>query len=216
MLDIPGDFPAALPANYSTSTNCGQKPHRHQMWPLGLYNALQDGIPRWPPWSGPRLEGIRVISIRRETRDRRTRAVLRPFLSKHLRRYEKSMDCFEQLAPRVPTAIENSKQIHRAQWQATLKSIDCNPGTTVHELVERLMELAEMTIPQHQAQFPIPRHAAKESHAPAALLASQGVPRIVNRGLSDAIRGARQDSRSLFAKLPVTAEPAKSVTAKPR
>ena len=63
-------------------------------------------------------------------------------MSKHIRHYEKSADCFEQLAPRIPTAIEHSKRIHRTQWQDTPKSIDCNPATTVHELVERLFEVA--------------------------------------------------------------------------
>jgi RloB-like protein len=67
-----------------------------------------------------------------------------------------SNPCFDQLAPRIPKAIENSKQIHRSQWQDTPKFIDCNPATTVHELVEKLIQVAGMTIEQYQARYPLP------------------------------------------------------------
>ena len=59
-------------------------------------------------------------------------------------------------APRIPTATEDSKQIHRSQWRDIPNAIDCNPGTTVHELVEKLIQLAGMTIEQYQACFPLP------------------------------------------------------------
>jgi hypothetical protein len=73
---------------------------------------------------------------------------------------------FPILAPRIPQAIENSKQIHRSQWRETPRSIDCNPGTTVHELVERLMEVAGMTIEEYQARFPIPDTKLKKRTRP--------------------------------------------------
>lgn len=117
-------------------------------------------------WSNPCFEFWLLLHFELIGRSFDGYAVLRPFLSRHLRRYEKSMDCFEQLAPRVPTAIENSKTIHRGQWQNTPKSIECNPGTTVHELVERLMEVAEMTIEQYRARFPIPDTKPEKRKSP--------------------------------------------------
>lgn len=87
---------------------------------------------------------------------------LRPKLREHMPDYEKNMDCFEQLAPRVPTAIQNSKQIHKSQYKDTPKPMDRNPGTTVHELVERLFEIAGMTAEEYQARHPLPNDKPKK------------------------------------------------------
>ena len=133
-------------------------------WERGVDRARATGLKL--AWSNPCFEFWLLLHFELIGRSFDGYAVLRPFLSKHIRRYEKSMDCFETLAPRVPTAIENSKQIHRAQWQHTPRVIDCNPGTTVHELVERLMEVAGMTVEQYQVRFPIPETTAKKRTRP--------------------------------------------------
>ncbi len=123
-------------------------------WERGIDRVRATGLKL--AWSNPCFEFWLLLQFELIGRVFDGYEVLRPFLRRHIRRYEKSVDCFEQVAPRVPTAIENSKQTHRAQWQDTPRSIDCNPATTVHELVERLMEVAEMTIEQYQARFPLP------------------------------------------------------------
>jgi RloB-like protein len=130
-------------------------------WERGLDRVRATGLKL--AWSNPCFEFWLLLHFKRIGRSFDGYAVLRPFLSKHIPRYEKSMDCFEELAPRVPTAIENSKLIHRAQWQDTTKAIDCNPGTTVHELIERLMEVAGMTVEQYQTRFPIPANKPKKA-----------------------------------------------------
>jgi hypothetical protein len=117
-------------------------------------------------WSNPCFEFWLLLHFEPIGRVFDGYAALRPFLRKHIRRYEKSMDCFEQLAPRVLKAIENSKQIHRAQWQGTPRPIDCNPATTVHELVERLIEVSGMTLEQYQARFPIPEDTSAKRKRP--------------------------------------------------
>ena len=117
-------------------------------------------------WSNPCFEFWLLLHFELNGRVFDGYAALRPVLRRYIRRYEKSLNCFEQLAPRVPTAIQNSKQIHRAQWQDTPRPIDCNPATTVHELVERLMELAGMTIEQYQARFPVPETTPNKRRRP--------------------------------------------------
>ena len=130
-------------------------------WDRGVDRASALGLRL--AWSNPCFEFWLLLHFERIGRSFDGFAVLRPFLSRHIRHYEKSMDCFGQLAPNVPTAIENSKHIHRAQWQDTPRPIDCNPATTVHVLVERLMEVAGITIAEYQARYPMPETKPKKA-----------------------------------------------------
>ena len=123
-------------------------------WKRGVDRSKANGLKL--AWSNPCFEFWLLLHFERIGRSFDGYARVRRFLTRHIRHYEKSMDYFEQIAPRIPTAIEHSKQIHRSQWQDTPNAIDCNPGTTVHELVERLMLVAGMTIEQYQASFPLP------------------------------------------------------------
>jgi len=133
-------------------------------WDAGVDKARSNHLKF--AWSNPCFEFWLLLHFELIGRSFDGYAVLRPFLSKHIHYYEKTMDCLEQLAPRVPMAIENSRQIHRAQWQDTPRSIDCNPGTTVHELVERLMQVAGMTIEEYQARFRAPETKPKKHPRP--------------------------------------------------
>src|SRR4051794_16354484 len=101
-------------------------------WERGVDRAAALGLHL--AWSNPCFEFWLLLHFERIGRSFDGFAVLRPFLSKHIPHYAKSMDCFEKLAPRAPTAIDNSKQIHRAQGQDTQRAIECTPATTVHEL----------------------------------------------------------------------------------
>jgi hypothetical protein len=123
-------------------------------WDRGVNRANSNGLKL--TWSNPCFEFWLLLHFERTGRSFDGFAKVRPALVKHIKHYEKSMDCFERLAPRIPTAIENSKHIHRAQWQNTPRPMDCNPATTVPELVERLIDVAGMTIAQFQARFPLP------------------------------------------------------------
>jgi hypothetical protein len=123
-------------------------------WKRGVDRSRASGLKL--AWSNPCFEFWLLLHFERIGRSFDGYARVRPVLTRHIRHYEKSKDCFEQLAPRIPTAIEHSKQIHRSQWQDTPNAIDCNPGTTVHELVEKLIQLAGMTIEEYQASFPLP------------------------------------------------------------
>ncbi len=114
-------------------------------------------------WSNPCFDYWLLLHFERIGRIFDGFAVLRPFLSKHIPRYEKSKDYSRQLAPRLPTAIENSRHIHRAQWQDTPRQIDCNPATTGRELVERLMDVAGITIAEYQARYPMPGTKPKQT-----------------------------------------------------
>jgi len=131
-----------------------ERKHDNPSWERGVDRARATGLKL--AWSNPCFEFWLVLHFVLIGRSFDGYAAIRPVLSKHIRDYEKSTDCFERLAPRIPTAIEHSKQIHRSQWQNTPRSIDCNPATTVHELVEKLMEVAEMTVEQYQARYPLP------------------------------------------------------------
>lgn len=121
-------------------------------WKRGVVQSKDTGL--MLAWSNPCFEYWLLLHFEYIGRGFDGYARLRPHLKKHIKNYEKNRDCFEQLAPRIPMAIEHSKQIHRAQWQETPDAIDRNPGTTVHELVERLIEVAGMTLKQFQDKFP--------------------------------------------------------------
>ncbi|MFI5454849.1 MAG: RloB family protein [Isosphaerales bacterium] len=101
-------------------------------------------------WSNPCFEYWLLFHFELIGRSFDGNDAIRPFVSRHIRRYEKSTGCFEQIFARIPTAIDRSKRIHGSQRKSTLKPIDCNPATTVHELVEKLIEVAGMTVEQYQ------------------------------------------------------------------
>jgi RloB-like protein len=123
-------------------------------WEKGVDRANATGLRL--AWSNPCFEFWLLLHFELIGRSFAGYAAVRPFLSKYIKHYQKSTDCFEQLAPRVPMAIDHSKRIHRSQWQDTPKFIDCNPATTVHELVERLLEVAGMTVDDYRRRFPLP------------------------------------------------------------
>ena len=123
-------------------------------WERGVDRAAAHGLRL--AWSNPCFEYWLLLHFELIGRSFDGYAAIRPFVSRHIRHYTKSTDCFELLAPRIPTAVDHSKRIHRSQWQDTPRSIDCNPATTVHELVERLIEVAGMTVEQYQGQHPLP------------------------------------------------------------
>jgi len=114
-------------------------------------------------WSNPCFEYWILLHFEKVGRSFNGYEGIKPHVRKHIRGYEKASDYFEILATRIPHAIENSKAIHRAQWQNTPRSIDCNPGTTVHELVERLIEIVGMTVEQYQERYPLPEHMDPKS-----------------------------------------------------
>jgi hypothetical protein len=107
-------------------------------------------------WSNPCFEYWFLLHFERTGRGFDGFNGIRPALSKHLPHYEKGMICFDRLAPYVPRAIKHSKEIHQSQWQDTKDEMDCNPGTTVHELVERILEVAGLDIPAYQDRCPLP------------------------------------------------------------
>jgi hypothetical protein len=124
----------------------------NRSWDRGVGRATAKGLRL--AWSNPCFEYWLLLHFELIGQSFNGYSAIRPAVRRHIRHYEKSADYFEQLAPRVPTAIEHSKRIHRAQWQHTPKPIDCNPATTVHELVERLLEVAGITVAQYQARHP--------------------------------------------------------------
>lgn len=71
-------------------------------------------------------------------------------LSEHLGyKYEKSgCDFFEVVYPKTKTAIKNSKNILRSQWQYEDDPKKCNPSTHVHQVVECIMGIAEKSRPR--------------------------------------------------------------------
>ncbi len=117
-------------------------------------------------WSNPCFEYWLLLHFERIGRSFPGYAALRPFLTKYLPHYNKSEDCFEKLAPNVPIAIENAKHVQRSQWQDTPRPIDRNPGTTVHELVERLLEVAETTIAEYRKLCPTPKTGPRKARRP--------------------------------------------------
>lgn len=123
-------------------------------WERGVDRARANGLNL--AWSNPCFEYWLLLHFELIGRSFNGYAAVRPCLRRHIGDYEKSADCFDRLAPRIPTAIGHSKQIHRSQWQDTPRFIDCNPATTVHELVERLLEVAGMTIDDYRRRFPLP------------------------------------------------------------
>jgi RloB-like protein len=123
-------------------------------WERGVNRAASAGLKL--AWSNPCFEYWLLLHFEKLGRSFDGYAAIRPRVRQHIKHYEKNLDCFEQLAPRIATAIEHSKQIHRAQWQDTPKIIDRNPATDVHLLVEKLIEVAEMTVEQYQERYPLP------------------------------------------------------------
>lgn len=129
-------------------------------WDRGVDRASATGLKL--AWSNPCFDYWLLLHFERIGRSFAGFAAIPPFRNKHLKNYSKSVDYFDQLAHRIPAAIDHSRQIHRSQWQNTPKSIDCNPATTVHELVERLLEVAGMTIEEFQRRFPPPEEVPKK------------------------------------------------------
>ncbi len=107
-------------------------------------------------WSNPCFEYWILLHFDRVGRSFNGYEAIKSHVRKHIPNYDKTSDYFAILAPRIPQAIENSKSIHRTQWQHTPRSIDCNPATTVHELVERLIEVAGMTVEKYRERNPVP------------------------------------------------------------
>ena len=62
---------------------------------------------------------------------------------------------FENLAHLIPNAMAHSIEIHKAQWQTMTKIMECNPATTVHELVERLLGIASITVDDYRSKFTV-------------------------------------------------------------
>lgn len=122
-------------------------------WERGVDRARAKGLKL--AWSNPCFEYWLLLHFEPIGTSFDGCTALGPHLRRHIPHYEKSADCFEQLAPRIPTAIDHSKRIHRSQWQNTPKFIDCNPATTVHELVEKLIDVAGMTIESYRERFPL-------------------------------------------------------------
>jgi RloB-like protein len=123
-------------------------------WERGVDRARANGLNL--AWSNPCFEFWLLLHFELIGRSFAGYAAVRPFLARHIKHYKKNTDCFDQLAPRIPTAIDHSKRIHRSQWQDTPRSIDCNPATAVHELVERLLAVAGMTVDDYRQRFPLP------------------------------------------------------------
>jgi len=107
-------------------------------------------------WSNPCFEYWFLLHFERIGRSFDRYSAVARQLRRHVSHYTKTSDCFDQLAPRTAAAIDHSKQIHRSQWQDTPRPIDRNPATTVHELVEKLIEVGGMTVKQFQERWPVP------------------------------------------------------------
>jgi len=131
-----------------------ERRHDNASWDRGVDRATSTGLNL--AWSNPCFEYWILLHFEKVGRSFDGYSALRPCVSRHIKHYRKQLDCFEDLAPRIPAAIENSKQIHRSQWQNTPKPIDCNPATKVDELVERLIQVAGMTVEEYQARYPVP------------------------------------------------------------
>jgi hypothetical protein len=127
-------------------------------WERGVNRANATGLRL--AWSNPCFEYWLLLHFELTGRSFDGYTAIKPCVSRHIKHYEKGTKCFDLLAARIPTAIEHSKQIHRSQWQDTPRLIDRNPATTVHELVERLIKVAGMTVENYQERFPLPASAS--------------------------------------------------------
>jgi RloB-like protein len=123
-------------------------------WERGVDRAKANGLRL--AWSNPCFEYWLLLHFELIGRSFDGYAAVKRRLRRHIADYEKSTDCFDQLAPRIPTAVDHAKQIHRSQWQDTPRFIDRNPATAVHELVERLLAVAAMTVDDYRQRFPLP------------------------------------------------------------
>ncbi len=130
-------------------------------WERGVDKATSNGLRL--AWSNPCFEYWILLHFDRVGRNFYGYEGIKPHLRRHIPTYEKASDYFEVLAPRIPRAIENSKGVHRAQWQDTPRAIDCNPATTAHELVERLIEVAGMTVDQYRSRYPLREQTKRKS-----------------------------------------------------
>ncbi len=114
-------------------------------------------------WSNPCFEYWLLLHFERVGGSFDGYKAIKPVLTKHIRNYEKNLNCFEQLAPRIPTAINHAEHIHRSQWKDTPNAIDQNPGTTVPDLVKGLISMAGMTLEEYQTRFPLTDTAPAKS-----------------------------------------------------
>jgi len=117
-------------------------------WERGVEKARANDLKL--AWSNPCFEYWLLLHFERTGRSFDGFSAVKPHLCKHIANYVKSRDYFPVLAPRIPIAIDHSKKIHQSQWRHTPKAIDCNPASTVHKLVEKLIKLAGMTVKQYQ------------------------------------------------------------------
>ena len=124
------------------------------IWNRETQTSLDNGLQL--AWSNPCIEYWLLLHFECSGSSFAGYAAVREFLRQHINNYKKNIDCFEQLASRIPMAIEHSRQIHRTQWQNTPHPLDCNPGTRVHELAETLIEAAGMTVHEYETRFPLP------------------------------------------------------------
>jgi hypothetical protein len=104
-------------------------------------------------WSNPCFEYWILLHFERIGRSFDGYHDVRNNLKKYITDYQKNLNYFDKLAPRISIAIDRSKEIHRTQWKNTPKIIDKNPATTVHELVESLFKIAEITVDQFLERY---------------------------------------------------------------
>lgn len=97
-------------------------------------------------WSNPCFEYWLLLHFENTGGAFNDKGSLRGSLRKHLPEFEKGFISFERLEAHLPLAVKNSKVIQKSQWQDTPDPVNCNPGTTVHQLVERLFEIAGKSI----------------------------------------------------------------------
>ncbi len=94
--------------------------------------------------SNPCFEYWYILHFEKTGSSYNSRPKLNKRLSDHLRyKYEKSgCDFFEVVYPKTKTAIKNSKNILRSQWQYEDDPKKRNPSTHVHQVVECIMDIA--------------------------------------------------------------------------
>ena len=103
-------------------------------------------------WSNPCVEYWLLLHFKKTGRAFNDKRSLRDSLRKYLPQFEKGSSCFASLEPHIPRAVKHAKEIQSSQWQDTPDPIDCNSGTTVHQLVQRLYEIVGKSIDDTDSQ----------------------------------------------------------------
>lgn len=129
-------------------------PHDEHIWESHAATARDEGLRL--AWSNPCFEYWLLLHFEKTgSRFNACKAVVEKLVG-HRSNYRKNSAILDLSLNHVSLAIKHAISIHGTQWRDVPEVTRRNPGTSVHELMEVLIQVSGMTLADFQAKFPAP------------------------------------------------------------